>query len=721
MPIIPPSGSSQVSGTSPGDPAGQVFYQTLLTLEDESAPFKELGTAILNNIPHGPPYDYSEFVTSMNFVFSKVYTDPSTGVTHDAYMEFKINPYLLNTMFIGALNTATGQAYAVPASLQFTDSDNLFFYVVAFVNQSTFPDMTEIASGFLQYSLEHLGSFGSEADFQLGFLKFLGDPNFFTAYPGLSMIDYQNVALFMSNQLSIPMTMFPDYLDLYFTVGCNWPPSQSAGDNNLQKGLLAAMGNIMAQGTGPDRPAILNMAQTIVNNGFTTDPMTGVDYSSCDITAAQALEQIFSISAPVLQPFLFQVRAWRLEEPSGSPVYSMIQDLEKGVISPSVWSGQTTLDAWYTNTYGTDDPFMKYYAVDQNDPTYADINKFYQLATGNAGTITPTGMDLKYRQAANYRDAPTTPASDKPLLNDLCSHWAAVGSNPTNDQLNQVAAWAATEVMGLNFRNASSATQQKFLNYFTDHYVVALSYMKLTLVEGMQPPAPSYYRQFATSMMSVMSAYSGQHPTPTRAGFQAYLNQYASQDFCTEFPGVAPSDIDTFLRTFSLQTPYQYQPIDTVFAKVYGALQVANLPAADAAYLKQLYQAVQNFQSNPAQYPLSTLLTNLLAASSTWGQYQPSTQQALGQIFTFDPLLSAYGSVYNALSKLPPGSVDAQVFSQFLGVMGQSANDPAAYPFSQSVVPALGSIFNSAQWASLQSSSQQCLSLIVISTPPFIG
>jgi hypothetical protein len=552
------------------------------------------------------------------------------------------------------------------------------------------------------------------------FTNIMIDPNFFTKYPEMTptadhVQDLSDLATSFGYAL-------PDCTLQYLQLGCSWNnPNSNSDDTATQQMFLS----YIQQGWGSGAqllPALQELTQIFVNAGFSL-------YPNSDIYAAQDMETIFNVAAPALQTQFFAARAWVLSETSGSAVYNMANALYAEV--QALWpNGQPgDLSTWYQNTYtaaGKSDLFMTYYNVDGSDPKYANIEKFYQLCTGNTDTIAPTATDLNFRDAANYRDTFGLTTADYKLLNALCTEWLNNGgSNPSAAQQTIVANWAATQVTSENFINSSQATQQKFINYFSSSYVVTLSYMKLHLIQMENAPnLPMYEKQFYLTFTSMINAYLGQlpPPTPSQSDFQNWLNiHYATLDFCFQYPGLSPWTIVDFFQEFNLQSPHVYGMVDYAYAiSLVGAKQEPQpLPSPDASAFAVLYQelvtAESHYDPNNPNADLLTLFAKPLIEhfinSSQFQTLQPATQHIFQEIYNMTPASLASSWVQGLQAKVDPGSIDFKVLERVAASLTSSESDPASI---------IRQTQSSKEWNQLSLPVQQALQevLNVIIQPP---
>jgi len=617
------------------DPEGTSIYNALEALVAAAPAMNLLVQAMLKGIP-GPPYDHSLLMAQINTVLSTTY---GSGITHDAYMEFNVNGDMLQ-MFQTMLNNAvtpSGGSFNLPASLTYTPTDQDYGRIVNWlVNNPTITDIQGLANGLLNSIKTTLGSGGDETQVAELFQGMLTDPNFFTNYPEITVAAYNDLVTFAA-QVGPSGYTLPDFMQNYLQAYYNWPnPNHNADDTKLQQYLLEGMRLIWASESLSEIQS--SMYQLFITPAF-------FNYPNLDLSGAQNFENVLGfplpgMPIPAVQSQFFEARTL-LNKCTSGEAYTMANALMTEV--SNLWASGTPADlqTWYTSTYGTQDPFMQYYNVDSDD-----VETFYQIANNTTVPLQPTTSDSNYRDALNYRDTFDPSTHDYNLMDAFGKEVYPYGSNPTDSQQQVMAQWAMGKLGSADFMNSMPATQQKFVTYFD--YSVSLTYFKDFLLVWEQTQ-PSYNKNFATTLRSIISGYIQTHPNPTQADFQNYLNDnYSKADYCVQFPGVSSWDVSIIFANFGLKNPHVYTTIDNacmLFYKVEQTFPTPPVGSPDAIAISLFYKELQlaevNYDpKNPNADLFKTYIKPWIAdfeKSDLWNELQPGTRALFNGINALEP------------------------------------------------------------------------------------
>jgi len=633
MGTIPPYSAGPQVGAPQDDPEGTALYDKFQEIinDPQMAPMKSFLQAVLHNIP-GPPYSHQDIEDQMTKLLSGQY---GTSVEYDAYMEFNLNHDMLRNNFTFTfyeITTKYQDSYLFPddTQLPWTLADQAYGAINDWVQYNSGSGVAPLAEALLDSIKNTIGSGGIPSQIPNMLTGMLADPNFFTNYPMITPAAFGD----LQGLVGAAQGFLPDFELNYLNAYYNWPnPTGNTDDTQLQQGLLNAMRGSWT--TGSLNTLQIWAATTIILMAFD-------QYPKLDLAGAQNLETILGIPPPQLQNQFFATRAF-MAEVKDPAAYAMAGDLMQEILVSWPLGSPSGLQSWYTSTYGTQDPFMRYYNVEQSD-----IETFYQIANNTTGTIQPTTTDANYRDVMSYRDTPGLPADDYQLMDVLRNEWGQYGSNPTAVQQTAITKWAMKEVQSSLFLNATVATQQKFLSHLD--YAVTLSFFTQYLVTWGGPSQPGYIQRFAESMRSIISGYIGTHPTISQADFQSYLNtNYSQNDFCFQFPGLSRNDVNTLFTTFGLQNPHVYGVIDDAYLMLVQYVQKYAIDpsspdgkAIDAFYHVLVQGEAAYDPKNPNVDLFKTCnaqgwIANLKAQKSVWDGLLPTTQQLFNAISQLEP------------------------------------------------------------------------------------
>jgi len=447
--------------------------------------------------------------------------------------------------------------------------------------------------------------------------KALGDSSgsFFTNYPGITWADFQAFAT--ASQYTCPA-----WTQQYLQVGYWFASEQPSGnDFNTAQYVFNQMQTAWPSGSSP-LPALQQWAQTAFNNMF-----TGMPDPDFDLTGAQQLESIFNLTAPAFQAQYFQCLA--LSQTLTGADKAMMQDLITKVFKSNWPSGN--IMSTYNSLVQTNDLYMLY-----PNASNAAIQDFVGAIGANA---TETTVDSLYRSSVTIGAGYPVGSNDAKLfayLQNLC--WTTGSNNPNGTA--DIDNWVNQEVTKMppfsDYQPLQSGTAVQLLSLFSFQYTATYYNVELILMAG-QNASPATV-QFIKSIRSIISGYSTSGQNPSIQGLQTYLNtNYASLDFCFQFPGLSPTNIASVFNTLQLQSPHTYTTLDTACFDSFNAEQqihpAPNSPdtaAFDQLYL-QMEVAERNYDLNNPNADLFAPIQNWignLRSSTEWGNLSGPTQQA---------------------------------------------------------------------------------------------
>lgn len=581
-----------------------------------------------------PGSSQSNFAT---YLLSQLSSKYGSICAPDAFYANCITPLLTPESIPGIYNIYTDPHYA---GLNSADLENVigclhyalppfatdfFDYAKWYYNLPNVPSSIKHLGDELKIAIVSEWNPNSTFNIQTWITQTLTDPAFFFLYPNIQLGDLQAFAKSANYTL-------PNWIGQYLTAG-QWMVAQSEGGADYQTALyiVSQMQSIWkAQGSQGSLQPLQQWGQTAIDNMFKNLPD-----SHFDEAGALHLETVLGLAIPPLQHTLFQFNVWASSW-IGSDL-AMLRDIMTKDLSPNWPVG--TVDSFIQSLQSrtkTQDLYMIYpSAYNQNIQSILDF-------IGSKAKETP--MDLLYRQALNMGSTYPSGSGDADLfahLQGLC--WNA-GSNSDPETI--ASTWVGKEVLKMppfpDYQPLRNGTAFRFLSLFSFKYCD--QYFNSELISLLVPHRSIQLSQFVESMRSIISGYVTTHVNPSAQELQIYLNtQYASNDFCFQFPGLNPSDVNDAFARMGLQNPHTYTKVDSAYYLAYSGMHEINpsTGSPDDIAFKQLYQQLIKAEAyyDPA-HPNVDLFSNYVKpwianfeTTSGWSKLTPATQQWFNNIY----------------------------------------------------------------------------------------
>jgi len=642
MSSIPPSGPStgpEFSAAPSGrDEESIFFFHMLQAYEIAGTPAQKLmAQTFINEFyaqypyssdPNYPPLGSHTFIeTSFSNLVSGTGSPPL-----DIYINFsKQNMPLLESDLDSFLSDMTAVAHQAGDSWSIvgfppTAVDTVYINAQTWVTDNPSSPVLSMGQDLLNEISEHLGSNAAAGTIKTWMDAQFTDPNFPNKYPCAEIQVMQGV---QSLSAAIGYAL-PSFTNTFFNFAANLYNNPLTDDlGKLTKQIFS----LYQQGWATNDPSIaVNYFQNEINSMFPDYP--GLPNYGVIILEASVGS---ALHIPQLQGSFLNLRLLINGPPPLSGESLTLAQAAMTQITTNWPSGPATvLSTWFDNMNASaSDVYMTYPSVSTS---------FINLLTielGLPAPPAPTQIDNLYRTVENV-ELPgfSAGSADYQLLADLASQ-ARTTPQGSHGDFTKISGWAQ-QMVDSNFKNYPGISQQGINTFLTNFsYTLTLQYynVQLIMLENM-PRMPSIagpMKDFYITLRSIIQGYMTTHSNPTAAELQTYLNQnYASNNFCAQFPGVPPEAVNNAFAFFGVTSPYTYGTIDDVYAGMSEWMLSQTIPAGspDAAAFDMLFQELKVAESHyKASDPTVDLYSTYIQPwaqdfqkSSLWPQLNPQTQ-----------------------------------------------------------------------------------------------